>query len=66
MAVAPLSSTLREQQLYLGNLCCFAFGAIDDTIVYAFDASGKIWLLVEDLVVVPTELNILIVAILTV
>ena len=24
MAVAPLSSTLREQQLYLGNLCCLS------------------------------------------
>ena len=43
-----------------------AFGAVDDTVVYAFDACGKIWLLVEDLIVVPTELKILIVAILIV
>ena len=39
-----------------------SFGAV----VYAFDASRKIWLLVEDLIVVLTDLNILIVAILTV
>ena len=42
------------------------FGAIDDAVVYTFDASGKIWLLVEYLTVVLTELNILIAAILTV
>ena len=43
-----------------------AFGVVDDIVVYTFNASGKIWLLVDDLTVVLTEVKILIVAILAV
>ena len=82
MIEAPLFSTLREQQLFLSNICCLshlhfyiqllfifsfhAFGVIDDTVVYAFNSSRKVWFLVEDFFIVLTELKILIVAILTV